>query len=153
MPKPNENHQKLQQLVGTWIGEETMNPSPWGPGGQATGRYECRIDIDGLFAIQDYVQEKAGKVTYRGHGIFGWDGEKKTFTWYWVDSLGTVPAAPSRGQWVGDTLQFEHEPVGELRGRYTYKFMGLDRYQFSIENSQDGGKTWFTFMVADYRRQ
>jgi hypothetical protein len=152
MPKPNDNHEKLARLEGTWVGEETMNPSPWGPGGTATGRYVQRRDIGGFFALQDYVQEKGGKVTYQGHGIFGYDNERKTFTWYWVDSFGMVPAAPSRGQWNGDTLVFEHEPVGDRRGRYTYQFSGDDAVTFTIENSQDAGKSWQLFMTGKYRK-
>src|SRR6185436_12826252 len=152
MPKPDEHHAKLHRLAGTWTGEEKMNPSPWGPGGTAVGRYQCRMDVDGFFLIQDYVQQKDGQPNYRGHGIFGWDGERKTFTWYWVDSMGQVPAAPSRGQWNGDTLVFEHEPMGERRGRYTFQLSGDTTLLFRIENSQDGGQSWQTFMEGRYRK-
>ncbi len=152
MPQPTEQHRKLHRLAGTWAGEEKMNPSPWGPGGTATGRYTGRVDIDGFFVVQDYVQEKDGKPSYRGHGIFGWDARRSTYTWYWVDSMGEVPPSPSRGQWNGDTLQFEHEPMGDRRGRYTYQFLDDNTYRFKIENSQDGGKSWSTFMEATYRR-
>jgi hypothetical protein len=152
MPKPDENHAKLQRLAGTWTGEEKMNPSPWGPGGTAIGRYQCRMAVDGFFLIQDYVQETDGKPSYHGHGILGWDGEKKAFAWYWVDSMGQVPAAPSRGQWTGDTLVMEHEPMGGRRGRYTYQFSGDAALLFKIENSQDDGKSWQTFMEGKYRK-
>jgi hypothetical protein len=152
MPKPNQNHEKLQKLAGTWAGEETMNPSPFGPGGTAVGRYNHRIDIDGFYLLQDYVQEKNGKISYRGHGIFGYDSERKDFTWYWVDSFGMVPGAPSRGQWNGNTLVFEHEPQGERRGRYTYELLGDTAFTFKIESSQDGGKSWQTFMTSHYKK-
>jgi hypothetical protein len=151
MPKPNENHARLQKLAGTWAGEEKMNPSPWGPGATAVGRYTCRLDIDGFFLLQDYVQEKNGKISYRGHGIFGYDTERKEFTWYWVDSFGMVPVAPSRGHWTGNTLVLEH-PQGDRRGRYTYQFSGDNAFSFKIENSQDGGKVWETFMTGDYKK-
>jgi hypothetical protein len=152
MPRPDANHARLHRLVGAWTGEEKMNPSPWGPGGTALGRYHCRVDVDGFFVLQDYVQEKDGNPTYRGHGIFGWDAERKTFIWYWVDSMGSVPAAPSRGQWNGDSLIFEHEPMGDRRGRYTFEFSGETLLIFRIENSQDGGKSWQTFMEGKYRK-
>jgi hypothetical protein len=152
MPKPNENHRKLHKLAGVWVGEEKMNPSPFGPGGTAVGRYNSRVDIDGFFVIQDYVQEKDGKTLYRGHGIFGWDEERKTFTWYWIDSMGVVPPSPSRGQWAGDTLTFEHDPLGERRGRYTFRFASDTQLAFKIENSQDGGKSWQLFLEATYKK-
>lgn len=153
MPEPNEHHRRLQRLAGTWFGEETLSPSPWGPGGMAMGRYKCRIDIGGFFLIQDYVEEKDGRVVYQGHGVFGWDDARRQYMWYWVDSLGQVPTAPSWGTWNGDTLIFEHEPQGLQRGRYTYQFTSEDSYDLKIENSQDGGQTWRLFMQGSYQRQ
>jgi hypothetical protein len=153
MPRPTEEHRKLARLAGRWVGEETLSPSPWGPGGAATGRFDMRVDVDGFFVIQDYVEEKDGRTSYRGHGIFGWDAEQKCYAWYWVDSIGMVPPAPARGQWEGDTLTFEHAPVGDQRGRYTTRFVSADEITFSIENSRDGGKTWQQFMEGRYRRQ
>ncbi|HET6283454.1 MAG TPA: DUF1579 family protein [Polyangia bacterium] len=152
MPKPTEAHQKLKRLAGVWEGKEMLSPSPWGPGGEATGKYTGRIDLDGFFLIQDYVEEKDGKVAFRGHGIFGWDPGDQKFTWYWVDSMGGVPSAPSRGEWNGDTLTFESSsPQG--KGRYTYRFEGDSAYNFRLENSFDGGKTFTLLMEGTYHRK
>jgi hypothetical protein len=153
MPVPNDHHKKLHRLAGSWVGEEKIRESHFSPAGTAIGRYTCRVDLDGFFVVQDYEQTRDGKISYRGHGIFGWDAHKKTSTWYWVDSLGDVPHAPSRGHWKGDTVVFESEAVDRRRGRYTYAFLGDDAYDFKIENSHDNGKTWHTFMEASYRRQ
>jgi hypothetical protein len=152
MPQPTESHKKLHRLAGTWVGEETLHPSPWGPGGKATGRSTIRVDVDGFFVIQDYTEEQDGRVNYRGHGVFGWDDRQKSYIWYWVDSLGEIPPAPSRGQWTGDTLVFESESLPGRRGRYTYQFLDDASYRFAIANSGDGGKTWQTFMEGTYRR-
>ena len=153
MPKPTPEHQKLHGLAGTWFGEERLNPSPWGPGGTAMGRSICRVDVDGFFVLQDYIEEKDGRVVFRGHGVFGWDGARQKYAWFWVDSMGFVPRAPSLGTWEGDTLVFESEPDGVQRGRYTYRFTGEDSYELTIENSQDGGETWRTLMEGSYQRQ
>jgi Protein of unknown function (DUF1579) len=152
MPTPTDEHKRLHKLAGTWEGEETMSASPWGPGGKARGRSVMKLECDGFFVSQDYLQQKDGQISYRGHGLFGYDAGQKRFAWYWVDSMGQVPPAPSWGGWQGDTLTFSVEsPQGT--GRYTFAFQGNDRHQFTIENSFDGGKTWQTFMTADYRRQ
>src|SRR4051794_16502855 len=120
MPKPQAEHTKLAQLAGTWEGEETLSASPWGPGGKAFGRYTMRSDLDGFFVIQDYVEERDGKVSFRGHGVFGFDSNAKQYTWYWVDSMGG-PADPARGSWNGDTMIFTSKnPQNE--GRYTWRF-------------------------------
>jgi len=152
MPSPNENHARLDRLVGTWTGDEKMNQTPFSAAATAVGRYVHRRDLDGFFLLQDYQQERNGKISYRGHGVFGYDNEKKQYTWYWVDSFGMPPATPSRGQWDGDTLLFENQ-WGELqRGRYTYQFSGDDAFMFRLENTQDGGKTWLILMEGNYRK-
>jgi hypothetical protein len=152
MPKPGAEHRQLtEQLVGTWVGEEQMSPSPWGPGGPAVGSYTMKSICDGFFVQQDYQQEKDGKVSYLGHGVFGFDMQRKEFSWYWVDSMPAVPPAPAWGKWDGNTLVFESKsPQGA--GRYTYRWDAPDKLFFKLENNFDG-KTWVTFMTGTYTRK
>ena len=97
MPKPTPQHQRLRGLVGSWKGDEKMHPSPWDPkGGTAKGFFESRLDLDGMFVISEYRQERDGKVTYRGYGVFGWDSKQNAYTMYWFDSMGTDPGGPAR---------------------------------------------------------
>jgi hypothetical protein len=152
MPQPGPEHQKLHMLAGKWEGEEDLRPSPWGPGGRAIGRYDMRVAVDGFFVVQDYEEEKDGRVVFRGHGVYGWDANDKVYTWFWVDSMGQMPAGPSRGRWEGDTLTFESaSPQG--RGRYIHRFEGTDKYTFKLENSFDGGATFVTLMEGTYHRK
>ena len=101
--------------------------------------------------VQDYVEVKDGRTVFRGHGIYGWDAAQQTYTWYWCDSMGQVPAQPSRGRWQGDTLVFESSSP-QAQGRYTYRFEGEAIYHFKLENSFDGGATWLTFMEGTYKK-
>lgn len=150
MPQPTEPHRKLAALEGTWSGTEKLYPSPWGPGGSATGRMTSRIAVDGFFLVQDYEEEKDGQVVFRGHGVMGYDAQQKSYGWYWFDSMGSLPASASRGSWEGDTLTFFSEAPGQ-RSRYTFRLDGPDRYSFRIEGSRDGTK-WAPFMEASYSR-
>ena len=151
MQKPQEAHRKLQALVGTWVGEEKLFPSPWDPkGGSALGRFQARVDLDGFFVICDYTEERGGQVTYRGHGVFGYDPQQKTYTMNWFDSIGPGSPAPARGKWEGNQLLFENShPRGH--SRYIYTFEGNDRYTFRLENSTDG-KSWAPMMEGKYKR-
>jgi hypothetical protein len=152
MPQPTEQHKKLHLLAGEWEGEETLSPSPWGPGGAAFGRYSGRVAMDGFYVVQDYVEEKDGRTVFRGHGVFGWDAERAAYAWYWFDSMGQVPPQPSFGRWEGDALIFEStSPQG--RGRYSFRFASPDQYSFKLENSFDGGATYATLMEGNYRRK
>jgi hypothetical protein len=60
MPQPREEHRKLATLAGDWSGPERLFPSPWGPGGEATGHMSARMSVDGFFLVQDYEEERNG---------------------------------------------------------------------------------------------
>jgi len=152
MPKPNENHKKLRALAGNWEGQETLAPSPWGPGGKAVGKMSYKVDLDGFFVTGDYVEEKEGKIVFRGHSVFGWDDKQQNYVWWWLDSMGSVPPAPSRGKWEGNTLTFESKSeMGE--SRYTFKFLGEGKYQMALANKFPGQQELTTFMEGTYSRK
>jgi hypothetical protein len=136
-PEPSAHHRKLAVLAGSWIGEETMHPSPWNPDpAKATGHIDSRMDIDGLFLISDYHQVRDEEVTFRGHGVYGYDPASERFTMYWFDSM-SYQGGIALGTWVGDELVFERS---SHRGtsRYVYEIVGPDEYRFRIEMSPDG---------------
>ena len=152
MPALTEKHKKLAALAGTWVGEETIHPSPWDPkGGTGNGRMDSRIDLDGFFLVTDYVQERGGQICYRGHGVYGWDAGAGRYTMHWFDSIGSPCPQPALGTWEGNVLRFE---MADAMGhhRYVYTFEGEGRHTFKLEQSQDG-KTWATFMEGRYRRK
>jgi Protein of unknown function (DUF1579) len=151
MPKPGPGHARLSRFVGRWTGEEQLADSPWGPGGPAIGRLDVREACDGMAFVQDYVQEKDGKVCFRGHGVFTVDPAKGDVLWWWFDSMGLPPDPPARGRWDGERLRFEKStPGGEAR--YEFHFGG-DRYEFRIENRFPGQPDFALFMRGDYRRE
>jgi hypothetical protein len=133
MPKPNQEHQRLQALCGEWIGEETLSPSPWGPGGRAVARGAPRRELDGFLVVQ------------------GYDTEAREYCRWWFDSIGFVPDAPARGSWEGDTLTFRYSSP-RAQARYTYRFESDRLHHLRLENSFDAGQTWATFLEAVYRR-
>lgn len=150
MPKPTDQHRKLEAFVGQWRGDETLHPSPWMPEERkAIGRFSARMGVDGMFLVTDYEEERDGEVFFRGHGVYGWDAGEERYTMYWFDSMGASPRR-TLGVWEGDTLTFENEgPDG--RARYVYEFGGPDSYSFRILASKDGAE-WSTFMEGTYRR-
>lgn len=152
MPTVQEQHKKLQAFSGTWVGEEKMYPSPWDPeGGMAVGKMNSRIDLDGFFLIQEYIQERGGQVSFRGHGVLGWNGQTNKYSLHWFDSMGTPTHEPALGTWTGNTLLYEHTtPMGQQR--YHFISESPTRYTFKMENSKDG-KNWATLMEGHYSKK
>lgn len=150
MPQPTPKHDALSALAGDWQGEETLYPSPWAAEERsAIGRFHNRMAVDGMYLVNEYEEEREGKVVFRGHGVYGWDPRRERYTMHWFDSMG-FPPSETLGVWEGDTLTFTNRSE-QGHGRYTYRLLGPDRMTFSIATSRDG-QTWQTMMDGEYRR-
>ncbi|MDX1388355.1 MAG: DUF1579 family protein [Acidobacteriota bacterium] len=150
-PKPTDAHKRLEKLAGRWSGEEHMSPSPFDPeGGEATGRVDNRVALDGFVVVQDYEQERGGVVAYRGHGIFTWDATRDEYVLYWFDVMG-MPPSEYRGNFEGETLTLTGKTP---RGHYRVVFdLGkTDGYSYKAHVSPDG-RSWQTFMEGSYTRE
>jgi hypothetical protein len=151
MPKPTDAHRKLERIVGHWIGEERMNPSPWDPaGGTAVGHVVNQVALDGFVVVQDYEQERNGSITFRGHGVFSWDATEQGYVLHWFDSMG-MPPNVFRGSFEENVLTLSGKDQQGL-SRVTFDFSRDGQYTFRMEVSPDGSE-WFTFMEAEMTRQ
>jgi hypothetical protein len=135
MPKPTEEHRRLEKLAGKWTGEEKIHPTPWDPvGGPATSTWEAHVACDGFWLVADYVETRNGQVGYRGHGVYGYDRKERAWTMSWFDSMTESVGEKAIGRWDGDRLVFANKsPMGQ--SRYTYEFQGPNKYRFQIESS------------------
>lgn len=152
MPRPNENHKKLEALAGKWRGKETIHPTQWDPkGGEAIGESDAAMAFDGFCLIMDYTQTRNGAVSYRGHGVFGWDDKVQKYSMYWFDSMAGAPFWPAaEGTWSGNSLVYvSKSPMGW--SRYSYHFDTANKFRFTIEMSQDG-QTWSVFIDSAFER-
>src|SRR5688500_9257548 len=78
-PTPLEEHRKLAAFAGEWTGEEMVYPSRWTAGGPATSHVTARIDLNGLYLIQDTRQTRDGAETFATHGVFTYDREDRLY--------------------------------------------------------------------------
>lgn len=150
MPKPTEAHKKLEMLVGSWSGEEKLQPSPWDPqGGTAVGTVENRAALGGFAVVQDYRQERGGRVTFEGHGVFRYEPMAGVYEMWWFDSMGMPPTC-FRGGFEGNVLMVAAQgPQGWSRAVFDFGKKGS--YTFRMEVSPDGAQ-WFGFMEGRYAR-
>ena len=151
MPKPSEAHQKLALLAGNWTGKETIPPCPWDPkGGVAVGRCDNRVSVDGFILVHDYEQQRDGAARFRGHGVFAYDAEAKTYVLHWWDSMGVAPNV-FKGDFQGNLLQMTCVDR-QGHSRVTWEVRDATHYFFRMEMYQDG-KDWMTLMEGDYTRK
>jgi Protein of unknown function (DUF1579) len=151
MPTVTAEHERLAAFVGEWVGDEVMARSPGRDSGPARAEITARIELDGFYVIQDYRQERDGRTTFKGHGLFTFDRDDRLYKLFWFDSLGYVPQGPASGGWKGETLVLLRP---SLRGaaRHVYRFTAPDRFEQTIQFSPDN-EGWSDVLTGTYRRR
>ena len=151
MPKIGDAHKQIARLAGTWVGEETMYPSPWdSKGGPAVARITNRVALDGFAIVQDYEQERDGKVTFKGLAVFTWDPFQKNYILTWWDSMG-FPGHEFRGNFEGNSLTYSSKTQeGYMRARFDFK--DDNHYYHQMEVSGDN-ENWKLFMDGNYSKK
>ncbi len=103
-PRPGPEVQKLAYFVGEWKFEGDSKESAFGPAGKFSGTETCEWFAGGFQVIcRSAATGPAGKIT--GLSIFAYDGEKKQYTVYGIDSTGFSLLAS--GTVSGDTWTYD----------------------------------------------
>jgi hypothetical protein len=146
-----QGNEVLAALVGEWIGDESIATTRWGQGGPASGRANARFDLGGKVLVQDYREERDGRLALQVHAVFAAGQEPGEYALYWFDSYGFAPAQPAVGHWDGRRLVFLRT---SSRGqtRHTYEMVVDGMYRLTLESSFDGGVNWEPVMQGEYRR-
>jgi hypothetical protein len=153
MPKVGNEQKQLNELFsGVWRGEEKIYPSDWDPkGGTCFGTWVVHASLDGFCLLVDYSEERDGKVNYRGHGIHTWDPHASTFLVYWFDNIGFPPKAGIPAKLEGNRYTYESDDGPQGWTRMTYEWKDT-RFEFRIDKSKDGRKTWQPMHEGRYTR-
>lgn len=83
-PKPGPEHERLKELVGTWDAVMDMG----GQKSKATATYKSICN--GMWLESDFEGDLGG-AKFQGHGLDGYDLEKKKYVGVWVDSMSSIP--------------------------------------------------------------
>jgi hypothetical protein len=138
--KPGPEHARLAYFVASWRFEGQAAPSPFGPGGKYSGAEMCEW-FSGKFAIICHATSQGPMGELKSISLMSYDPEEKVYTYFGVDSRGSVDT--SKGQVAGDTWTWTGE--GKVKGK-PYKFrmavkeISPDLYTFKAELSEDSVK-------------
>jgi hypothetical protein len=140
MPKPGPEHKRLGYFAGTWQLEGDMKPGPFGPGGKFTGM-DHNDWMDGGFFLVSHSDFKSAMGNGTGLAVFGYDPEKKVYTYHAFNSMGE--AENSEGAVEGDTWTWtSNETMAgkAMKARFTVKETSPTAYNFKFEMAPEAGE-------------
>jgi hypothetical protein len=88
MTTPNENHERLNALVGSFKVKTTWQMAADAPAQSSEGEAETKWILDGRFIEQRFKGDFMGK-PFEGLAITGYDNMKKEYNSVWLDSVAT----------------------------------------------------------------
>ncbi|MEP6603632.1 MAG: DUF1579 domain-containing protein [Spartobacteria bacterium] len=145
LSKLNENHKLLTSLDGTWnyTVKMWMDPTPNAKPQESKGVATRKSVMDGRFVEMDVNGKmqmpgpdgKPKEMTFKGHGMEGYDNVKKKFIGTWMDNMGTgimmsegdYDAATKTFNYTGE---FEMMPGMKQKVREVMKLTDKDHMMF-----------------------
>jgi hypothetical protein len=108
-PRKATVRETLGDFLGRWTGHTELLDSHAGPARTARAEMIFTPVASGHAVVQSYRHVEADGSHFEGHGIFSMDSKHGSTLWYYVDSLGRTPSAPSRGTWHDGVLTVERQ--------------------------------------------
>jgi hypothetical protein len=151
-PKPGPEHEKLKQLEGTW--DVVMKFSE----AETKGKVVYKMGLGGLWLVSDFDGEFAPGQKFTGHGLDGYDPNKKKYIGIWVDSMSGSPVV-SEGNYDKDgrVLTMVGEGPGPdgkpMKYKMTTEHKDQDNLLFTMNGVGADGKEKQMFTIAYKRRK
>src|SRR5262245_60194885 len=110
LPRPSKEHEWLKNLEGTWEFTASFygGPAPM----ESKGVQVDRVGCGGLWLIID-ARENKEVSPFHGHGMLGYDAQKKKYIFTWVDDhSATFQRAEGTVDEAGKVMTMEMEATG-----------------------------------------
>lgn len=156
LPKPQKEHEWLQQLVGEWTTEGEGQVAP-GQTIKCTGTESVK-SLGGFWTMSELTSEMMG-MSMTGVMTVGYDSTRKKYVGTWVDNCtnhlwkyeGTLDESGKKL-----TLEAEgpsHSAPGKMANyRDVIEVKGPDEKELTSWMQMDDGK-WVQFMTLKYKRK
>ena len=165
LAKLNENHKLLKDSVGTWsyTVKMWMNGDPSSKPEESRGIAKRTAIMDGRFVVMDVAGRmqmpgadgKMKSMTFKGHGLEGYDNVKKKFVGTWMDNMGTG-IMMSEGDYDPATKTFtynsEMEPMPGMKTAVREVLKMTDKNHMTFEWYENRGGQEVKTMEINYTR-
>jgi hypothetical protein len=165
LSKLNENHKLLTDSVGSWsyTVKMWMNGDSSSKPDISKGTATRKAIMDGRFVVMDVTSKmdmpgpdgKPKSMTFKGHGLEGYDNVKKKFVGTWMDNMGTG-IMMSEGDYDPATKTFtynsEMEPMPGMKTAVREVLKITDKNHMTFEWYENRGGQDVKTMQIDYTR-
>jgi hypothetical protein len=166
LSKLNENHKLLTDSVGTWTFtvKMWMNGDPSSKPEESRGTATRKGMMDGRYVVMDVTGRmempggdgKMKSMTFKGHGLEGYDNVKKKFIGTWMDNMGTG-IMMSEGDYDPATKTFtynsEMEPMPGMKVPVREVLKMTDKNHMTFEWYENRGGQEVKTMEINYTRK
>jgi len=153
---PPEELKQVAYLVGTWdcamkMKAEMTSDKMSDSKGSATYAYI----LEGAAITMAFDGEAMPGMKFKGYGIQTWDRENKCWQMTWTDNMSARTSLYT-GQHTGDQTVFQGED--QMMGmKYLSRISSFNEkptsFDWKMEMSMDGGKTWMVMGTATYTKR
>jgi hypothetical protein len=149
-PQPGPEHKKLQEIEGTWDAVMEIN-------GQKTKAKAVYKPICGGMWMESDFEGDLGGIKFQGHGLDGYNQQKKKYVGVWVDSMSSAPLH-MEGNYdekskllvmTGDSVGPDGSPQ---KFKTTTETKDKDHFTFKMYMVTPGGQEELAFMIEYTRR-
>ncbi len=142
----------LKKCAGTWDAVVHIGPET------SKGSETISIIGDGMWLVTDF-ESTMGGMPFHGHGITGFDTQKKKYTGVWVDSMsphamhmeGTLDASGKKMTMIGEAPH--HETGKMVKHTMVETYVDADTREFTMSMPGPDGKAMETMKIVYKRRK
>lgn len=146
MPQPAPELKRLAYFAGDWASAGTLHESPFGPAGKFSGK-EHNEWFAGKFFLVSRGDVTMGGMLIKELAIFGYNAEKKVYTYRAVNSMGEAEDSAGTVNGADWTWTSDSTMKGKTyKNKFTLHEDSPTAYGMKFDMSDDGGKTWKTVM-------
>ncbi|MCA9406268.1 MAG: DUF1579 domain-containing protein [Candidatus Omnitrophica bacterium] len=154
---PNEHHDVLKKMVGSWDAEVKYWMAPGGEPHTSQGTGELELIMGGRFLQQTFKGDAMGQV-FEGMGILGYDNIRQEYQNIWFDNMSTG-LMMSTGQYNSEGQMIKEEGMlscpltnGERWFRSVTTFVDENTFTYETFMKDENGNE-FQSMIINYTRK
>lgn len=145
---------KLDGMLGEWSGEFHMRENPAAPWQTSQMNLKVERILDGCAQVQTWSGNMMG-MDFTGRATYTYNRQTNEWQSSWLDNLEGRQTM-STGGFEGNALVFKGEDTIQgsvFHTRDTTKMVDENHFEWMMEMSTDGGKTWFEAMKASFEKK